>query len=101
LEGENPARTSLDSPFVKVVYEAAKEVYQVEPIIVPSFVGSGPMFSFTDTLGLPTVSAGVDYFDSRAHAPDENIRLSDFILGAKHIAAIMDYASYAKNSEQS
>jgi acetylornithine deacetylase/succinyl-diaminopimelate desuccinylase-like protein len=93
MEGENPARTSLDSPFVKIVFEAAKEVYGIEPIIVPSFAGSGPMFPFTDRLSMPVVSAGVDYFDSRAHAPDENVRISDFILGAKHIAAILNLAS--------
>ncbi len=90
MEGENPARTSPDSPFVKVVFEAAREVYGVEPVVVPSFAGSGPMFPFVDILDIPVVSAGVDYFDSKAHAPDENIRLSDFILGIKHIAAILN-----------
>jgi acetylornithine deacetylase/succinyl-diaminopimelate desuccinylase-like protein len=89
-EGESPARTPLDSAFVKVVSDAAKEVYGSEPIIIPTSAGSGPMFSFTDILGLPVASLGVGYPDSRAHAPDENIRLADFILGSKHIAAILD-----------
>ncbi|MEE8469813.1 MAG: M20/M25/M40 family metallo-hydrolase [Dehalococcoidia bacterium] len=90
MEGENPARTPLDSPFVDIVVRAAKEVYGVDPVIVPSMAGSGPMYSFSDTLGLPTVLIGVMYPDSRPHAPDENIRLADFILGAKHIAAVMN-----------
>jgi len=90
MEGENPSRTPLDAPFVATVSKAAREVYGVDPIIVPSMAGSGPMYSFTDTLGLPTVLIGIMYPDSRPHAPDENIRFSDFILGAKHIAAIIN-----------
>lgn len=89
-EGENPARTPLDSPFASVVNDAAREVYGSEPIIKPSMSGSGPMFSFTDILAIPVASSGVSNPDSRDHAPDENIRLADFILSAKHVAAILD-----------
>jgi acetylornithine deacetylase/succinyl-diaminopimelate desuccinylase-like protein len=88
-EGESPARTPLDATFVKIVSEAAQEVYGSEPIVKPSMTGSGPMFSFTDGLGLPVASSGVSNPDSRPHAPDENIRFADFILAAKHVAAIM------------
>ncbi|MFA4836629.1 MAG: M20/M25/M40 family metallo-hydrolase [Dehalococcoidia bacterium] len=91
--GERPARTPLDSPFVKHLSEAAREVYGCEPIIKPNMTGSGPMFFFTDTLGLPVASTGVAYSDSRPHAPDENIRLADFLLGAKYVAAILDHCS--------
>ena len=88
-EGENPARTSPDSPFVSIVSDTAREVYGVEPVLVPSMAGTGPMYWFTDVLGLPTALIGVDYPDSRPHAPDENIRLADFVLNAKHIAAVL------------
>lgn len=89
-EGENPARTPIDSHFVGIVARAAREVYGMEPVIIPSMAGSGPMYSFTDTLGLPTALIGVSYAGSRAHAPDEHIRIADFILGAKHIAALLE-----------
>jgi acetylornithine deacetylase/succinyl-diaminopimelate desuccinylase-like protein len=89
-EGENPARTPIDSHFVGIVAQAAREVYGMEPVIIPSMAGSGPMYSFTDTLGLPTALIGVSYAGSRAHAPDEHIRIADFILGAKHIAALIE-----------
>ncbi len=89
-EGENPARTPLDSPFVKIVCDAAREVYGSEPILKPSMTGSGPMFPFINTLGVPVASSGVSNPDSRPHAPDENIRLADFLLAAKHVAAIME-----------
>jgi len=37
-------------------------------------------------LKVPTTGAGVGYCGSRVHAPNENIRLGDFELGAKHVA---------------
>jgi acetylornithine deacetylase/succinyl-diaminopimelate desuccinylase-like protein len=89
-KGEHPARTPLDSPFARIVSDAARKVYGSEPIIKPSSPGSGPMFPFTDILAIPVASSGVSNPDSRDHAPDENIRLADFILSAKHVAAILD-----------
>jgi len=89
-EGEPPARTPLDSPFVKLMVEAGREVYGAEPLIVPTFAGTGPMFPFREILDLPVASLGVSYPESRAHAPDENIRLADFIRATKYLAAILD-----------
>jgi acetylornithine deacetylase/succinyl-diaminopimelate desuccinylase-like protein len=89
-EGENPARTPLDSPFATIVAATGREVFGADPVIMPAMAGSGPMYYFTDTLGLPTAGIGVDYLGSRAHAPDENIRLADFILGTKHVAALLE-----------
>jgi len=89
-EGENPARTPLDSHFVKIVCDAAREVYGSEPILKPSMTGSGPMSPFMDILGVPVASSGVSNPDSRPHAPDENIRLADFFLAVKHVAAILE-----------
>jgi acetylornithine deacetylase/succinyl-diaminopimelate desuccinylase-like protein len=33
--------------------------------------------------------AGVGYENSRIHSPNENIRVEDFFLGVKHIAALL------------
>ena len=52
--------------------------------------GTGPLYPFATTLGLPTADCGVGYPDSRIHAPDENIRIDDFLQGTKVIAAIID-----------
>ena len=89
-EGELPARTPLNSPLVGLMAEAARMVYGAEPLIVPTFAGTGPMFPFREVLGLPVASLGVSYPESRAHAPDENIRLADFIRATKYLAAILD-----------
>jgi acetylornithine deacetylase/succinyl-diaminopimelate desuccinylase-like protein len=90
LSAERPARTPIDHPFVALVCEAAREVYGQEPVIIPSMGGTGPLYPFVKTLGLPTADCGVGYPESRFHAPDENIRLPDFLRGAKHIAAVLN-----------
>ncbi|MFC2059101.1 M20/M25/M40 family metallo-hydrolase [Chloroflexota bacterium] len=97
-EGENPARTPMDSSFVGIVSDAAREVYKADPVLIPNMAGSGPMFSFTDTLGIPTACVGVEYPDCRDHAPDENIRIVDFITGTKHVAAILEKLASGKLS---
>ncbi|MDP3061937.1 MAG: M20/M25/M40 family metallo-hydrolase [Chloroflexota bacterium] len=87
---EMPARTAMDSPFVGLVRETARDVYGVEPLLVPNMAGSGPMYLFSHGLGLPIASAGVDYPDNHIHAPNENIRLEDYRKGILHLAAILD-----------
>jgi acetylornithine deacetylase/succinyl-diaminopimelate desuccinylase-like protein len=85
-----PARTPIDDPFVEVVREAGRRVYSAEPLVVPTMAGTGPLYPFIKTLGLPTADCGVGYPESRIHAPDENIRLADFVRGTKHVAAILE-----------
>jgi len=89
LGGEHPARVDPDHPFVRLVAETAQEVYGQPPAIAPIIGGSGPMYPFVAYLGLPIANVGISYPDSRAHAPNENIRLSDFVRGAQHLARIL------------
>jgi acetylornithine deacetylase/succinyl-diaminopimelate desuccinylase-like protein len=76
-----PAISDPSSHFIRLVRQACREVSGKEPVITPSSAGSGPMAAFTRPrpggLGLPTAAIGTGYPDSRAHGPDENIRLED------------------------
>ena len=58
--------------------------------MIPLSAGSGPMYPLTTALGIPTVMAGITYADSRAHAPDENIRLSDYFEGVQFVGQLID-----------
>src|SRR3990172_1631381 len=89
-EGEFPARSDANHPFVELVQRTAQEVYGQEPVVYPNMAGTQPLYPMMQLLGVPVASAGIGYPDARAHAPDENIRLSDFILGTKHVAAIIE-----------
>jgi acetylornithine deacetylase/succinyl-diaminopimelate desuccinylase-like protein len=51
--------------------------------------GSGPLYLFAEVLEQPTVLAGVSRRDSRYHAPDENLRIDDYLRGIFHVALLM------------
>jgi acetylornithine deacetylase/succinyl-diaminopimelate desuccinylase-like protein len=89
LGGENPGRTNPDEPFVQMVVETARDVYGVPMQIVPITGGSGPIYPFIHDLGLPVATAGLGYPGTRAHAPNENIRLDLYLKHAKHVARIV------------
>jgi acetylornithine deacetylase/succinyl-diaminopimelate desuccinylase-like protein len=89
LGGGAPGRTDPFDPFVQVVVNAANEVYEKQMKIVPMVGGSGPNSMFIEHLNIPIVTAGIGYSETLSHAPNENIRLADYIKGAKHIARII------------
>jgi acetylornithine deacetylase/succinyl-diaminopimelate desuccinylase-like protein len=90
LGGEHPARTPVTDPLVKVMREALRPVYGEEPVITPTMAGTGPLYPFVATLGLPTADCGIGYPDAAIHAPNENIRLEDFHKGTKAIASLLE-----------
>ncbi len=89
VAGVKPARTDPDHPFVQMSIEAAADVYGLEPIVEPLIGGSGPLHPFIHVLGLPVVTSGCGHPESRVHAPNENIRIPDFINGIRHTARII------------
>jgi acetylornithine deacetylase/succinyl-diaminopimelate desuccinylase-like protein len=89
LGGEPAARTNPDDPFVKTVIETAEPVYGLKMQKVPLTGGSGPNYPFIHDLGLPVATAGLGYPDTRAHAPNENIRIDLYLKHARHMARVI------------
>ena len=88
--GGNPAgRTDPDHPFLRLVAETARPVYGMAMTIVPMVGGSGPNHSFIQELGVPVATAGFGNPDTRAHAPDENLRIDLYLKHAKHVARMI------------
>ncbi|HZS85883.1 MAG TPA: M20/M25/M40 family metallo-hydrolase [Chloroflexota bacterium] len=82
--------SSPDSALARAAADAARQLYG-EPILYPNFAGSGPMDSIGEDLGLPIAAAGgTSYYGTRAHAPDEHIRVQDFLTGIKYIGHLID-----------
>jgi len=90
LGGEPAARTDPDDPFIKIVVDTAGEVFGNPTAVVPMTGGSGPNYPFVHDLGLPVATAGMGYPDTRAHAPNENIRLDLYLKHAKHMARVVN-----------
>jgi len=87
---EEPYKTPFDTPIVDVVAETAEEVYGVPPVVLPSMAGTGPMHAVCAPFDMPAVGTGIGYAKGNSHGPNENIRITDFIQGIKHIALILE-----------
>jgi len=90
LGGEPAARTDPDDPFIKIVVDTSTEIYGVPMEIVPMVGGSGPSHPFVHDLGLPVATMGLGYPDTKAHAPNENIRLDLYLKHAKHTVRVIN-----------
>lgn len=78
LASQHPFQTALDDPFVQQVVQVAQASTGRQVVLYPNSQYSGPMYEVAQHLDVPIVSVGVGYWDRRAHAPNEHIRLSDF-----------------------
>jgi len=89
-EGEAPAAGNPEHPFVRMAARAAERVYGHVPILLPMMAGTGPVHLLCNQFGVPIATAGVGYADSRSHAPNENIRISDFVEHIRFIVTLLD-----------
>jgi acetylornithine deacetylase/succinyl-diaminopimelate desuccinylase-like protein len=90
LGGGPAGRTDPDHPFLALVNRTAEPVYGVPMQVAPMIGGSGPNHAFIETLGVPVATAGCGYPDTRAHAPDENVRVDLYLQHARHVARLME-----------
>jgi acetylornithine deacetylase/succinyl-diaminopimelate desuccinylase-like protein len=78
------AKIPVDSPLVEASVATWEDMGVANVVVAPSTGGSGPMSLITANLGIPTVvTGGVGFAESRAHSPNECIRLSDFKQGIR------------------
>ena len=89
-DGEHPSAGDPAHPFVQSATHAAERVYGYRPALIPMMSGTGPVHLLCGQFGVPMVTAGVGYAGSRGHAPDEHIRIADFVAGTKYVAALLE-----------
>lgn len=78
-------RSDMSDPEIQRVISVAKAYYQVEPVVMPTSPGTGPMATIYAALQAPIASLGVGYANNLDHAPNEHIRLVDY---DQHIDAV-------------
>jgi acetylornithine deacetylase/succinyl-diaminopimelate desuccinylase-like protein len=88
---EHPVRSPSDSLVARAALEALPQAFDQEPSVAPMMIGTGPMYPVAHLLGIPTVSpAGVARPDSNLHAPNENIRIDDFLKVIEYTVAYLE-----------
>jgi acetylornithine deacetylase/succinyl-diaminopimelate desuccinylase-like protein len=89
--GYEPAKTSPDDPFVVRVIKTAEKVYGSNPVVWPTTAGTSPIYVIKNWMGIPVASGGgVGYPGSKVHAPNENIRIHDYVRSIKYVATLID-----------
>lgn len=90
LAGYEPSKTSPENTFARLVAHTIKEVYGIEPVVRPMSPGAGPMYTVKNWMGIPVVNGGgVGYAHSSIHAPNENIRLSDYMQSIEFLTTLI------------
>ncbi len=85
-----PSAISLKERVVRAAIESARDACGRDPEVWPWSPGASANGFFNEVLGVPSLlGPGVSYDGSNYHAPNENIRLTDFRLGARHSAAMI------------
>jgi acetylornithine deacetylase/succinyl-diaminopimelate desuccinylase-like protein len=91
------SRTPVDAPVVRAAVEAARATLGQDPLIYPLTGGAGPWDILVSELGIPMVSdPGVRHAGSNDHAPDENIRVDDYLDGVVYMTDL--FARFARES---
>ena len=89
LGGVMPAGSDVEDEIVRAAVEAIRRVCREEPIVYPLAPWSGPLHDICKTLGIPSVAFGISHAGSLDHAPNENIRLSDYFEGIRCMMEFM------------
>ncbi|MGH2746866.1 MAG: M20/M25/M40 family metallo-hydrolase, partial [Actinomycetota bacterium] len=95
LSVNHPAISPPGSLVGRAALAASERVFDKDPAVAPLMAATGPMYPIAHTLGIPTVSpAGVWRPDANIHAPNENVRVDDYLRIIEYSAAWID--SFAK-----
>ncbi len=87
--GSKPFRTDLDSDIGEWLGSAMERIYGRDYVRMATTGGSQPIAPFISTLGVPAVSVRIPNPDNSIHAPNENLRLGNFLQGIEMCLAVL------------
>ncbi len=87
--GSPPTYTPPDDPFVQQCVVAGEVAFGEPPLLLPNAPVGGQMHLFRQELGIPVVGVGVARPDSNPNGPNENVRISDLVKVAFHVATLL------------
>lgn len=91
FDGEHPVAGDPSHPFVQDCVRVAERIYGHRPALIPMMAGTGPVHQLCGRFGVPmATAAGVGYAGSRGHAPDEHIRIDDFVVVTKYLVGLLE-----------
>ncbi len=89
VPGYPGVRTSPDHPAVEVAVAAARAASKGEPILLPSFGGSVPLFHFAEHFEAPLAILPIANHDNNQHSENENLRVGNLEYGVRVMTALL------------
>ena len=88
--GSKAFRTEMDSPIGEWLGEVMDHTFgEGKYVRMANTGGSQPIAPFINTLGIPAVSVRIPNPDNSIHAPNENLRLGNFLEGIQTCLGIL------------
>lgn len=87
--GSKPFRTDVDSDIGKWLGQAMEHIFDDQYVKMRITGGSQPIAPFINTLGIPAVSIRIPNPDNNIHAPNENMRLGNYLEGIQMCLSIL------------
>ena len=89
MEGYRAARIPMDTPLATTLLDVCRRASGEDPVALPTFGGSVPLYLFEDLLGAPVAILPIANHDNNQHAPDENVRLANLFYGVDLWATLL------------
>lgn len=89
LGGTPALQTSLDSPVGKWMRQSIQRHLNQKPIEIPIMGGTVPTIGLVEGLKIPVLLLPLVNRDNNQHAPNENLRLGNFIQGVDTLQALI------------
>lgn len=80
--------TPLDSPLGEWAHKALLAEYAQEPVRIPMMGGSVPTAPLADGLKVPILLIPLVNNDNNQHAPDENLRIGNYLEGTRTLYSL-------------
>lgn len=87
--GSQPFRADLNSDFAQWLSQGMRAAFGEDFIKMRLTGGSQPMAPFINVLGIPAVSVRIPNPDNNIHAPNENIRIGNYLEGIQTCLALL------------
>ncbi len=84
----NPTKTDIDNEYVQKCLQVYKRHYASDPNVAITSLGGGPTYSVAAVYDIPVVRIGIGYPGTQVHAPNENIRIKDYL---NTMVVLIDY----------
>ncbi len=88
--GSKPFRTEINSDIGRWLSTAMERIFDKQYVKMRTTGGSQPMAPFINMLGIPAVSIRIPNPDNNIHAPNENLRVGNYLEGIETCLTILN-----------